>query len=148
MTNPAWKSIADSAPTLADLKRLPLERQIVLLLARLNAMSSWTASVGGFNRSNLKLPSSDLAIGYSPQEQGPVIEYPLGWPWTELINRGYLVERDTGFYQISEEGTAALSSTSPLLVSRAALEAVALLHPDLAEAQLDFREGKIQGCCS
>ena len=34
MTNPIWKSIADAAPTLEDLKKLSLERQIVLLLAR------------------------------------------------------------------------------------------------------------------
>jgi hypothetical protein len=38
MTHPAWKSIADAAPTLADLKKLSLERQIMLLLARLNVM--------------------------------------------------------------------------------------------------------------
>jgi hypothetical protein len=38
MTNPAWKSIADVAPTLRDLKTLSFERQVMLLLARLNVL--------------------------------------------------------------------------------------------------------------
>ena len=38
MTNPVWKSIADAAPTLEDLKKLSFERQILLLLARLNVL--------------------------------------------------------------------------------------------------------------
>ena len=144
MTNPVWKSIADAAPTLADLKKLSLDRQVMLLLARLNVLYPQTASVGGLNRGNLRLSLTDIAIGYSPVEQPAVVEYLLGRPWTELINRGYLVEAGSGFYRISEEGSAALSNASSPLISRAALEAVTLLHPDLAEAQRDFSEGRFK----
>jgi hypothetical protein len=47
VTNPQFKSIADAAPTLSDLKRLSFERQIMLLLAQLNHVYSYTASAGG-----------------------------------------------------------------------------------------------------
>jgi hypothetical protein len=141
MTNPACKSIADSAPSLADLKKLPFDRQVMLLLARLDVMPK---SGGDLNRQNLKLTPGDLAIGYSPQEQLAVVDYLLGRPWVELINRGYLVEGGKDFYHVSEEGKAALSNTRCPPVSRAALEAVTLIHHDLAEAERDFREGKFK----
>lgn len=144
MTNPVWKSIADAAPTLADLKKLCLDRQVMLLLARLNTIYPQTASAGGLHRTNLKLSLNDLAIGYGPEEQQAVVEYLLGLPWTELINRGYLVERGPFVYLVSEEGTKALSNAHFPLISRAALGAVTLLHPELAEAERDFREGRFK----
>lgn len=144
MSNPVWKSIADAAPTLADLKKLSLECQIMLLLARLNVMYPREASAGGLHKGNLKLSSNDLAIGYGPEEQQAVVEHILGLPWTELINRGYLVEGGPGFYRVSEEGTNALGNTHFPPISRAALGAVTLLHPELAEAERDFREGRFK----
>jgi len=144
MTNPAWKCISDAAPTLADLKKLSLERQAMLLLGRLSVVYSREASAGGLNKGNLKLSLNDLAIGYGPAEQLAVVEHLLGLPWTELSNRGYLVEGGPGFYRISEEGANALSHANPPLMSRAALGAVTLLHPELAEAERDFREGRFK----
>jgi len=58
-----------------------------------------------------------------------------GSPWTELINRGYLVQNGSNSYRISEEGEAALASLNGPLLSRASLEAVTLLHPGLARGR-------------
>jgi len=144
MRNPVWKSIADAAPTLADLKKLSLERQVMLLLDRLNVIYPQTASAGGLHKGNLKLSLDTVAIGYSPEEQPPIVDYLFGLPWTELVNRGYLVENSPRFYRVSEEGTRALSNAHLPLISRAALGAVTLLHPKLAEAERDFREGRFK----
>ena len=144
MTNPIWKSIADAAPTLEDLKKLSLERQIVLLLARLNVLYPQMAGTGGLHRENLKLDGYDLTVGYEPREKRGVTEYLLGRPWMELIHRGYLLESSQDFYRISEDGIAVLTNTAVTLISRSALEAVTLLHPDLAEAERDFREGRFE----
>jgi hypothetical protein len=144
MANPAWKSIADAAPTLDDLKQLSFERQVMLLLARLNVLYSQMANTGGLHRENLKLDGYDLAIGYGPSDKKAVIEYLLGRPWMELVHRGYLLETSPNFYRVSEDGVAVLNNTTIRLISRSALEAVKLLHPDLAEAERDFREGRFE----
>lgn len=144
MTNPAWKSIADAAPTLNNLKTLSFERQVTLLLARLNVLYPQMANTGGLHRENLKLDGYDLAIGFDLSEKTAVAEYLLGRPWIELIHRGYLLETSPNFYRISDDGVAALNNTTLRLISRAALEAVMLLHPDLADAQRDFREGRFE----
>jgi hypothetical protein len=144
MMNPVWKSIADAAPTLADLEKLSLERQIMLFLARLQVIYPQTASAGGLHKGNLRMSLGDIAIGYSPEESSGVVEYLLARPWTELINRGYLIEGGPGFYGVSEEGADALKNAHLPLISRAALGAVTLLHPALAEAERDFREGKFE----
>jgi hypothetical protein len=144
VTNPPFKSIADAVPTLSDLKKLSLERQIMLLLAQLNHVYSYTASAGGLNRGNLKNTPNDIARGFAREEYRPVVDYLLGRPWAELIHRGYLVEDGTDFYRLSEEGKAALSNTTFPLISRSALEAATLLHADLAEAERDFCEGRFE----
>lgn len=142
MTNPAWNSIADAAPTLDALKKLSFERQILVLLARLKVMYPQMASSGGLIWDNLRMPAYALALGYELGEVARVTDYVLGRPWNELINRGYLVQNGSISYRISEEGEVALANLNGPLLSRAALEAVALLHPDLAEAERDFREGR------
>jgi hypothetical protein len=129
MTNPTWKSIADAAPTVNDLKKLSFERQVMLLLARLNVLYPQMANTGGLHRENLKLDGYDLAVGYELNEKKTVTEYLLGRPWIELIHRGWLLETSPNFYRISEEGVVALNSTTFPLISRNALEAVKLLHP-------------------
>jgi hypothetical protein len=116
----------------------------MLLLRRLNVLYPQTASAGGLHKGNLKLSPGMLAIGYSTQEQAAVVEYLTELPWADLVNRGYLVETNSDFYKVSERGTTALSNTSFPPISRAALEAVTLLHSDLAEAERDFREGKFK----
>ena len=116
----------------------------MLLLARLSVIYPQTRSVGGLHKGNLKLSPSSLAIGYNAQEQARVVEYLTELPWADLVSRGYLVETSSGFYKVSDRGTAALSSASFLRISRAALEAATLLHDDLADSEKDFREGKFK----
>jgi hypothetical protein len=89
VTNPAWKSIADAAPTLEALKKLSFERQILVLLARLHVMYPQMANTGGLIWENLRMPAYALALGYDDAREGTrVMEYMMGRPWTELINRG------------------------------------------------------------
>src|ERR1700683_793413 len=119
MTNPAWKSIADAAPTLNDLKQLSFERQVMLLLARLNVLYPQMANTGGLHRENLRLDGYDLAIGYGPSDKKALIEYLLGRPWMELVHRCYLLETSPNFYRISEDGVAALNNSKIRSISRA-----------------------------
>jgi Protein of unknown function (Hypoth_ymh) len=143
VTNPAWKSIADAAPTLEALKKLSFDRQILVLLARLHVMYPQMANTGGLIWENLRMPAYALTLGYDDSREGTrVMDYMMGRPWTELINRGYLVQNGSISYRISEEGETALASLTGPLLSRASLEAITLLHPDLAEAERDFREGR------
>ena len=48
---------------------LAFERQILLLLARLNVLYPQMAGTGGLHWGNLKLDGYDLAIGYEPNEK-------------------------------------------------------------------------------
>jgi hypothetical protein len=141
MTNPNWKSIADVASTLTDLKKLPIQRQAFLLLARLSAMGQ---PRDGFNKWNLGLRPGELAIGYSPQEHAGVVAHLLGRPWQELVNQAHLFEGAEGFYHISEEGRTALASEDLAKISRDAHGAIRLLHPDLKGAERGFREGRFE----
>jgi hypothetical protein len=134
--------MADAAPTLNDLKKLSFERQILLLLARLSAMYPQMASSGGLIWDNLRMPAYALAQGYDSSEASRITDYMLGRPWNELIQRGYLVQNGSISYRISEDGEAALANLNGPVLGRAALEAVTLLHPDLEEAERDFREGR------
>jgi hypothetical protein len=139
--NPVWKSIAAAAPTLGDLKQLSFERQILLFLDRLQAMYPQMAGTGGLIWGNLRIEQYGLALGYEPSEAPHVIEYLLGRPWNELIHRGYLVQNGSNSYRISEEGVEALTGLNGPLISRAAINALDLLHPELKPAARDFREG-------
>jgi hypothetical protein len=111
MTNAPPRTIAEVAPTFADLKGLPLEEQSFLLLARLDAIYSQMQSTGGLNKGNLSLGTDPygLAAGYGNGENSDVRRHLLGIPWTKLVNQGYLVDpTGSGFYSISDEGKEAL----------------------------------------
>jgi len=143
MTN----TIAEVAPTLADLKKLTLEVQSRLLLAQLDAIYPQERGAGGLNKHNLLMQGdpSGLARGYSEPENSGIRQHLLGAPWTELVNRGYLVDpRGQGWFFISDEGKEALKGTTHVMLSRGALGAVELLCPELRRSQQDFREGRFK----
>jgi hypothetical protein len=142
--NSAWKSIAAAAPTFEDLKKLSFERQILLLLDRLQALYPQMAGSGGLIWENLRMKEYGLALGYEPGDVMRVIDYLMGRPWNELINRGYLVQHGSNSYRISEEGVEALSGLNGPLISRAALNALDLLHPELKPAARHYREGNFK----
>src|SRR5438094_1085393 len=107
MTPVIKRTFAEAAPTLADLKKLPLTDQSLLLLERLSVLYLQMKSGGGLHKGNLLLPNDpyQLAIGYTGQENLEVRRHFLGVPWTTLVNKGYLVDpAGTGFYSVSDEG--------------------------------------------
>src|SRR5271170_615261 len=104
MSNPEDK-IVEVAPTLADLKKLPMEEKSRLLLARLKKIGRM--NFDALNKKNLMLQNDPyrLANGYPALESTAVREHLLGGPWTRLVNEGYLVDPSGhGSHKVSEEG--------------------------------------------
>ena len=113
MAKTQQQAIADFAHTLAELRNLPLARQSLLLLARLDAIYAQTQGTGGLNKHNLLMAGDphSLGIGFSHAEESEARRYLLGLPWTTLVNQGYIVDPSgNGFYSVSEEGRKALAS--------------------------------------
>src|SRR6266436_188683 len=98
------RTLSDVAPTLTDLKKLPIEQKCRLLLARLAKIGLHDSAL---NKHNLMMPGDPyaLAYGYADAEKTPVREHLLGAPWTRLVNEGYLVDlTGQGFYKVTKEG--------------------------------------------
>jgi TIR domain len=106
--------LSEVAPTLADLKKLPMELKCRLLLARLTEIGQHPSAL---NKHNLMMHGDPYALahGYPDIEKMPVKEYLLGAPWTRLVNEGYLVDfTGQGFYKVTEEGKQYLDQDEPL----------------------------------
>jgi len=98
------KILSDVAPTLVDLKKLPMEQKCRLLLVQLAKIGEHDSAL---NKHNLMMPGDPyaLAYGYTDAEKMPVREHLLGAPWTRLVNEGYLVDlTGKGFYKVTQEG--------------------------------------------
>lgn len=96
--------LSETAPTLADLKKLPIEEKCRFLLARLARIGR---DINALSKHNLMMPGDpfSLAYGYPDAEKTSVREHLLGAPWTRLVNEGYLVDlHGQGFYKVTEEG--------------------------------------------
>lgn len=107
------KTLSDAAPTLADLKKLPMEQKCRLLLARLATIGEHDSAL---NKHNLMLPGDPYALadGYPDAEKTPVREHLLAAPWTRLVNDGYLVDlAGQGFYKVTPEGKEYLAQELP-----------------------------------
>lgn len=116
MANAPPRTIADVAPTLADLKKLSLAQQSLLLLARLAALYPQMRGTGGLHKGNLLLANDPygLAAGYSGGENSEVRRHLLGAPWTALVNEGYIVDpAGSGSYSVTDEGYEALRNPKP-----------------------------------
>jgi TIR domain len=112
MNDPA-NTLSEIAPTLADLKKLPMGQKMRLLLARLKKIGRDESSL---NKHNLSLQGDPygLAYGYPDEEKKAVKEHLLGTPWTKLVNEGYLVDLSgQGFHKVSEEGDEFLKQEPP-----------------------------------
>jgi hypothetical protein len=97
-------TLSEVAPTLADLKKLPMEQKCRLLLARLAEIGQHDSAL---NKHNLMMPGDPyaLAYGYPDAEKMPVREHLMGASWTWLVNEGYLVDlMGQGFYNVTEDG--------------------------------------------
>jgi hypothetical protein len=107
-------SLSDVAPTLADLKRIPLEQKCRLLLARLARIGQNDSAL---NKHNLMMRGDPFALahGYSEAEKTAVREHLLGAPWTRLVNEGYLADfLGQGFFKVTEEGKEYLAQGEAL----------------------------------
>jgi hypothetical protein len=135
--------ISEFAPTLADLQKLSLERQTHLFLARLAVLYKWNPNNCPIHKGNLRLrPEHTLGQGYLSEEALAVCDLLLAKPWNELVARGWIVDPSGGgCFDISSEGMEVIQSQHFVVLSRAALGAVELLHPDLDGVKRQFREG-------
>ena len=135
--------ISDYAPTLADLQKLSPERQSQLFLARLTVLYKWNPNNCPINKNNLRLRAGfGLTQGYTEEEASGVCDLLLAKPWNELVMRSWIVDLSGGgCFSISPEGMAVVENQHFLALSRDALGAIELLHPDLEGVKRQFREG-------
>jgi hypothetical protein len=135
--------ISDYAPTLADLQKLSPERQSQLFLARLAILYKWNPNNCPINKNNLRLQAGHgLTQGYTEEEALGVCDLLLAKPWNELVMRSWIVDvSGGGCYSISPEGMAVVENQHFVALSRDALGAIELLHPDLEGVKRQFREG-------
>ena len=135
--------ISEYAPTLADLQKLSLERQSQLFLARLAVLYKWNPNNCPIHKGNLRLGAENgLAQGYTREEALGVCDLLLAKPWNELVARAWIVDTTGGgCFDISQEGLTVVQNQNLVMLSREALGAVELLHPDLEGAKRQFREG-------
>jgi hypothetical protein len=135
--------ISDFAPTLADLQKLSPERQTHLFLARLAVIYRQNPNSCPINKNNLRLqPGFGLTQGYTEEEALGVCDLLLAKPWNELVARAWIVDvSGRGCFDISTEGMTVIQNQHLVVLSRGALGAVELLHPDLERVKRQFREG-------
>lgn len=109
MTTPQPFIIASVAPTLAVLKALPMQEQMMLLLRRMVVLIPQMGS-SGFSKHNLSMPGDQygLARGFSDTERTAVVAHLLGAPWKRLEIDGYIADPSgSGWFTVTEEGVAA-----------------------------------------
>lgn len=110
---PTPNTLSEVAPTLAYLKKLPMEQKCRLLLARLAEIGQHDSAL---NKHNLMMPGDPYALahGYPDAEKMNVREHLMGAPWTRLVNEGYLVDfSGKGFFKLTEEGKEHLDRDEP-----------------------------------
>lgn len=141
-----WKlrTIAEVAPSLDSLKKLPPEKQAMLLLRRL--ATAYGSSSNSFGKMNFELPgyASDLISGYSPLEAHRVKDYLLGAPWTYLATHGYIRDNGHGFFSVTEEGFQAAHNADQTTVSIEIRSALQLLHRDFRDYEHYFQENRLK----
>jgi hypothetical protein len=139
-----WKlrTIAEVAPSLEILKKLPLERQAMLLLRRL----ATAYGSNSFGKMNFELSgySADLISGYPPQEADQVKNYLLGAPWTYLVSHGFIRDNGQGFFSVTQEGFQAAQNANQTIISIEIRSALQLLHPDLRDYDHYFQENRLK----
>jgi hypothetical protein len=105
----ALQSLTELAPTLADLKGLPLEIKSRFLLNKLAQIDSNLRR--SLTREELIVPGDpyDLSLGYAAEEKQDIREHLLAEPWRNLIDQGFLSgESDRGMFTVSEKGISSL----------------------------------------
>jgi len=147
------RTIAEVAPTLADLKQLSKNEQGVLLLKRLGHLyprqtgrEQLTFFKGNLAPASFSPDPGGLATGYPREEVRDVVLHLLGAPWQE-IERNYYISslKGNGWYEITEEGWSEVEKSISLAVpNRTAIDALEFLHKDLQGYGHYFRERKLK----
>ncbi len=141
--------ISAVAPTLAELKKLPIHDQGMLLLKRLafhfprESFSPWNLSRQGYGMPD---PGS-LATGFPEPEIAETVLYLLDAPLRYIQREGYIAERLSrdGFFDITADGRAEINRDVTIFVpNRVVLAALCFLHPDLQGFEHYFREHKFK----
>jgi hypothetical protein len=141
--------ISAIAPTLAELKKLPIHDQGVLLLKRLDfhfpsqSFSPWNLSRQGHGMPD---PGS-LATGFPEAEIPETVLYLLDAPLRYIQKEGYIAERLSrdGFFDITTDGRAEIDRDVTIFVpNREVLAALRFLHLDLQGFEHYFREHKFK----
>ncbi|MBB6144309.1 hypothetical protein HNQ77_002261 [Silvibacterium bohemicum] len=141
--------ISAVAPTLAELKKLPIQDQGVLLLKRLafhfprEPFSPWNLSRQDYNTND----PGCLATGFPETEIAETVLYLLDAPLRSIQKEGYIAERLSrdGFFDITTDGWAEVNRDVTIFVpNREVLAALRFLHPDLRGYEHYFREQKFK----
>jgi hypothetical protein len=136
--------MAAEAPTLQDLRALPISKQAQLLLRRL--ATQYPTSQSSVGRMNLDIPvyASDLASGYPASEVSAVKDLLLGAPWKRLEADGFIRDNGQNFFHVTAEGYEAAKKSEAFFVNRDVVEALKLLHPEFQGYAHYFYEDKLQ----
>ena len=142
----SWKLVkmAAEAPTLKDLKALPLPKQAQLLLRRLATQYPTSDSTVGRMNLDMQVYASDLASGYPPNEVVAVKDLLLGAPWKRLESEGLIRDNGSGFFHVTAEGFEAVKKAEAFFINRDVIEALKLLHPEFQDYAHYFYEDKLQ----
>jgi hypothetical protein len=144
------KTIAEIAPSLAELKKLPVHTQGILLLGRL---ARFFPKGKRFYKGNFSISGPDeygLAMGYSEREIPEVMRHLLGAPWHDIEQQFYIHSTTgDGWYEITEDGWNEVEKDANVVApSRTVMEALALLHGDLQGYGHYFQEHKLNEAVS
>jgi uncharacterized protein (TIGR02391 family) len=145
-------SIAKYAPTLGELKMLPLETQSLLLLKRLRKLYR-DQKVGPrrfckANFLNRAAPTSDpesLAVDFPENEKGAVVEHLLRAPW-HFIDEHFYITSDAGdgWFDFTQEGIDRTNDeVGTISPNRTVMASLDLLHSDLRSYGHYFYEHKL-----
>jgi len=140
-------SIAQFAPTLADLKSLSIEELSCLLLRRLVGLEGQPGQQG-FHKGNLRLPNAmSLANDFAPNERPAITDVLLAAPWQRLVNDGFICDNGQNFFYLTADGRQAAAECARVAnrpVDRMILAALPLLHSDFGGYAYYFRDSKLK----
>lgn len=102
-------SLASQAPTLGDLKALPLEVKSSFLLGKLAKIdANRTRPLRREELAGVE-DSFELSSEYPPGESQAIREHLLEAPWTHLVEQGFLIPlEDPGVFLVSEKAISSL----------------------------------------
>jgi hypothetical protein len=136
--------MAAEAPTLQDLRALPISKQAQLLLRRLATQYPTSQSSVGRMNLDMAVHAKDLASGYPASEVNAVKDLLLGAPWKRLEADGFIRDNGHNFFHVTAEGYEAAKKSEAFFVNRDVIEALKLLHPEFQDYAHYFYEDKLQ----